>query len=121
MIKYIDVIPQNLSPIENYPLLKQVGNIIDAQTILSRLNDDIPFNYTIYIIGGLVNRGYTNNDIDIWIQEKITKKEKIELEFYFTNMLNYRVHIVNTDINEEKWSPVYLYKIYEQGKKLIYS
>ena len=121
MILEVNTIPQNLTPVENYPLLKSFGEIIDAETAINRLLDEIPFSYTIFIIGGFVNRGYTNSDIDIWIEQKISKKEKIDLEFFFTNMLNYRVHIINADINEEKWSPVYMYKIYEQNKKIIYS
>ena len=119
MIIEVNTIPQNLTPIENYPLSNGYYPLIYATDIIKRMNDEIPYNYTIYIIGGLVNRGYTNKDIDIWIKEKLTKKEKIELELLFTDMLNYRIHIINIDINDEKWNPVYMFKIYEHNKKII--
>ena len=119
MIVHIDKIPQTVTPIEKYPLQLNSNIIVYADELLKKLKDEIPFSYTIYLIGGIVNRGYTNNDIDIWIEQKISKKEKIDLTNLFMSMFNFRVHIINTDINEEKWSPVYMYKIYEQNKKII--
>jgi hypothetical protein len=120
MIVHIDEIPQNISPIENYPLQLNGNNIVYASDILNKLKDEIPFIYTIYLIGGIVNRGFSNNDVDIWIKEKITKKEKIELTNYFMSILNFKIHIINVDLNEEKWNPIYLYKIYQNNKKVIY-
>ena len=74
----------------------------------------------MYIIGGMVNRGYTNNDIDIWIVEKINKSIQVEIEKYFIRLFRCSIHIINVPINEEKWAPVYLYKIYANGLKINY-
>jgi len=116
---YVTTLPQNLTPIENYPLKNSDNRIITAQEILDNLQSTIDYPYTLFIIGGLVNRGFTNNDLDIFIEEKINKGVQIEIEKCFIKMLKCSIHIINCELNEEKWSPVYLYKIYSNGLKQV--
>lgn len=121
MVHYINIIPQNIIPIDNFTSsYSNNDNIIYSHTVLERLVDNISYNYTVYLTGGIVNRGYTNKDIDIWIKEKLSKLQKIELNYFFLDMIKYRIHILNADIDEEKYDNLFLYKIYENGKKIIY-
>lgn len=117
---YVNTLPQEFTPIENYPLQNKIGNIITSDDVKERLLNTIPYKYTMYIIGGMVNRGYSNNDIDIFIEEKISLYERNEIEKMFITMLKYRIHIINVPLNEEKWAPIYMYKIYQNGQKIIY-
>ena len=87
---------------------------ITVKDLMDRLPKEIEWTNTIYLTGGLVKNGFSNNDVDFIIFEGLSNDVYMGIRKYLTSMLNCKVHIGAGVMVERE--PVYLYKIYEGGK-----
>lgn len=91
-----------------------VAPVITLDDFVPSLPKTIPWAYTIYLTGGMTKVGWSANDIDMIIFDKLKDPaDYMAMRRYFTKTLGYIVDIGNSVITEKE--PVYLYKLYENG------
>ena|ERR1051326_3695743 len=89
--------------------------ILTAEEMCAKLPAKVPWTFTTYLTGGLVKNGWTANDVDFLILEPTLSRPVIyEMKKFFTRALGWRTDVGQLIMADRE--PVYLYKIYEQGK-----
>lgn len=89
--------------------------IITTEFVLSKLPETIPWDETLYLTGGIVKNGFSCNDADIICFELTEVKKLAQMRDFFTDLFGWKTDVgVSVMKNRE---PVYLYKIYEGGKR----
>lgn len=91
-------------------------DIILATTddIRAKLPPTIPWNYEIYLTGGLVKYGWSAKDVDIIILEPIEAQELLKIKNYFAGILGWPVDAFDRPAPDRE--PIYLFKIYRGGR-----
>lgn len=86
---------------------------IQYDEVLGKMPNEIEFKQTIYLTGGLVRNGFSNNDVDFIVFDS-EPLERFELRQFFGKLLGTKVHVGPIIMKDRE--PVYLYKLYENGK-----
>ena len=89
---------------------------ISFQDVVSKLPSSIEWNHTIYLTGGIVKNGFSNNDVDFIVFDEIDNETFVLMKKYFYGIMGCKTHIGKYVMVDRE--PVYLYKIYENGIKL---
>jgi len=88
---------------------------ITVQEVLDKLPKIIDYKGMIYLTGSLVKAGWSCNDVDFKIEGKVEDtKIFATLIKIFNTALGWKVHVGNAPMEERE--PIYLFKIYEEGK-----
>ena len=90
---------------------------ITAKEILEKLPETIPWNETLYLTGGIVKNGFSCNDADIICFELTDATLLGKMRDFFTKTFGWRTDVGIRVMTERE--PVYLYKIYEGGKRCL--
>lgn len=86
---------------------------ITFEEVVNLLPDNIKWNQVIYMTGGVVKNGFSNNDVDFIIFDEISVNDMMDIRKFFTEKIGWKCDVgVSVMVNRE---PVYLYKIYENG------
>jgi hypothetical protein len=85
---------------------------IKYEEVLNKMPKEIEFKQTIYLTGGLVRNGFSNNDVDFIVFD-IGIDEIFQIRQFFNNILKLKVHVGTFVMTNRE--PVYLYKLYENG------
>lgn len=81
--------------------------ILTAEDVKERLPKEVPFDFDIYITGGVVANGWSANDLDLIVDNKDNCKE---VKKFFQEVIGWKVD-VGTTVMEER-HPVYRCLIY---------
>ena len=88
--------------------------VLTSQEVFAKLPETIEWPYAIYLTGGLVRNGWSSNDGDIIIYDERARNDLAAIRKFFTNIMGWRFD-VGFRVMEDR-EPVYLYKIYDEGK-----
>lgn len=88
---------------------------ITSSDVIAKLPETIPWTETLYLTGGIVKNGFSCNDADIICFELADPTHLGKMRDFFTNLFGWRTD-VGLRVMENR-EPVYLYKIYEGGKR----
>lgn len=86
---------------------------IKYEEVLAKMPNEIEFKQTIYLTGGIVRNGFSNNDVDFIVFDSDVT-EKFEIRQFLGKLLGTKVHVGSIIMTNRE--PVYLYKLYENGK-----
>ena len=103
---------------KSLPAPTELPRITSAE-ILAKLPETIPWTETLYLTGGIVKNGFSCNDADIICAERVDVSVLSKMRKYFTNLFGWKTDIGMTVMADRE--PVYLYKIYEGGKRCLSS
>jgi len=109
------IIDKNTLQYTKIPSPTKEPAIVTCKEVLEKLPDTISWPITLYLTGGIVRCGWSVNDLDIITFERQDRTTLVELRNFFTNLFGWKTDVGFTIMTERE--PVYLYKIYEQGKK----
>ena len=101
---------------------------ITSEEVLAKCPVTIPWTFDIYLTGGVVRKGWSSNDVDLIVTRKgvpvrtlaepilqeVPPKVLYEMKRFFTNLFNWHTDVGRAVMPERE--PVYLYKLYEDGK-----
>lgn len=90
--------------------------ILTLDKVLSVLPKQIERKETVYLTGSLVRFGWSGNDADFMVDSDDSAVYR-ELRDLFREAIGWKVDVGNADMPER--SPVYKFKIYEDGKCLL--
>jgi hypothetical protein len=90
---------------------------ITTNDVLAKLPETIPWNETLYLTGGIVKNGFSCNDADIICFDLKEPIVLSQMRDFFTNLFGWRTDVGLRVMVERE--PVYLYKIYEGGKRCL--
>lgn len=81
--------------------------VLTSDEVIGLLPDEVPFDFDIYITGGIMANGWSANDLDLIVDDK---KNCREVKKFFEKIIGWKVD-VGTSVMEER-SPVYRCLIY---------
>jgi hypothetical protein len=89
--------------------------ILTVDELMSSLPTTIDWQYDIYLTGGVVKNGYSNNDTDMIVfDEKLANSELAAMRDFFRKAVGWKVDVGRAVMPERE--PVYLYLLYSGGK-----
>jgi hypothetical protein len=88
--------------------------LVTTDEIRKKLPPTIPWNYEIYLTGGVVKHGWSANDIDIMVLEPIETRELFKIKSFFAEILGWPTDVGRDFIPNKE--PIYLFKIYRNGQ-----
>lgn len=90
---------------------------ITIDEVIKKLPQNIPWNHTIYLSGGILKNGWSFKDVDMIIFNPAAAKDISPIIHYFKEILNWHVDIGQSIMTDRE--PVYLFKLYENGSKTV--
>lgn len=87
--------------------------ILTIDKLMIMLPNEIKYTDKIYLTGGMVKNGFSNNDIDLIIFEEEDKGRLLEIALYFEKLTGWKVHCGNSVMKERE--PVYCFLLYDGG------
>lgn len=106
------IIDKETMTYKELPSIIEEDTFITFEDVLSKLPSEIEWKFNIYLTGGIVKNGFSNNDVDFIVFD-IDKITLNDIRRYISSKISYKTH-VGSDVMSER-EPVYLYKIYENG------
>lgn len=87
---------------------------ITAEEIKKRLPKEVPFKYSLKIVGGMESNGWSRNDVDFITFDTTDGKELKRIAKYFSDVLKCKVE-VGCVVMEER-EPIHSFELYKDGK-----
>lgn len=94
-------------------VIEETALQITIDDIMPKFPKEIEFEKTIYLTGGMVRNGFSNNDVDFIVFDS-TNEERFKLRQFLSDILGLKIHVGSFVMTNRE--PVYLYKLYENGK-----
>ena len=107
------IIDKETMTYKELPSIIKENYYLNYQDVLNNMPKEIEWKQTIYLTGGIVKNGFSNNDVDFIIFDEINTDQLFNIRSLFNKYLNCKVDVGRQVMIERE--PVYLYKIYENG------
>ena len=87
---------------------------LTVEEVVAKLPPTVPWQFPIWLTGGLVKNGWSANDADVMVDSKVDRAVYLELRQFFTKLFGWKTDVGSIFMPERE--PIYLYKIYDGGK-----
>jgi len=86
---------------------------ITAKEVIAMLPKSVEWPFDIYMTGGVVKNGFSNNDVDFIVLDPIDRQTLVDIKNYLNLYISCTVHVGSSIMPDRE--PVYLYKVYTNG------
>lgn len=97
------------------PSKTKLSPVLTGDEVRAKLPSTFPWNYKVYLTGGIAKHSWSANDGDIIIFEPEAKADLPAIRKWFLETMSWRFDVGQQVMYERE--PVYLCKIYDNGNK----